>query len=207
VLHQECIPAPGGVVDATGAGDAFRAAFVAALAEERPPRACLRFAAAAGAIAVSRMGAVPSLPARDEAEALSARVVEFMDASFGGDTHVHVRGEGAADAAPAVEALRGGGGAEESGAKGNGSNGDKIEAFPMLFGSRLNSMKDRADLWSGPEGVLGWIARQARCPAPPRPAPPRPAPPRPAPPRPAPPRPAPPRPARRCAAAPGFRAG
>ena len=28
-------------------------AFVAALAEERPPRACLRFAAAAGAIAVT----------------------------------------------------------------------------------------------------------------------------------------------------------
>ena len=35
-------------------------------------------------------------------------------------------------------------------------------AFPLRFASRLNSMADRADLWDGPEGLLGWIARQGQ---------------------------------------------
>jgi sugar phosphate isomerase/epimerase len=30
----------------------------------------------------------------------------------------------------------------------------------MKFGSRLNSMKDRLDLWDGPNDVFGWVARQ-----------------------------------------------
>jgi ribokinase len=57
-------------VDATAAGDAFVGAFAVALAEGRPPAEALRWGNAAGAIAVTRPGAQPSLPTRAEVEAL-----------------------------------------------------------------------------------------------------------------------------------------
>lgn len=60
-------------VDATAAGDAFAAAFAVALTEGSPPRDAVRFASAAGAIAVSRPGASSSLPSRDEVEQLLAQ--------------------------------------------------------------------------------------------------------------------------------------
>lgn len=54
VLRQGCCPIPGAgvMVDETGAGDCFRAAFTVALVEGKPLEECLRFAAAAGAVAV-----------------------------------------------------------------------------------------------------------------------------------------------------------
>ena len=60
------------VVDTTGAGDTFCGALSVALAEGREPEAALRFASAAGALAVTRAGAQPSLPRRDQVEALLA---------------------------------------------------------------------------------------------------------------------------------------
>jgi ribokinase len=60
------------VVDTVGAGDAFVGALAVALAEEMPMLDAMRFAAAAGAIAVTRPGAEPSMPARDEVEQLLA---------------------------------------------------------------------------------------------------------------------------------------
>lgn len=57
-------------VDATGAGDCFVGAIVVALLEGMEPEAALRFACAAGAVAATRPGAQPSLPTRDEVEAL-----------------------------------------------------------------------------------------------------------------------------------------
>jgi len=67
VFKQGIFPVPGGkVVDTTGAGDCFRAAFAVALVEGRPLQECMQFAAAAGSITVSRMGAIPSLPSREE---------------------------------------------------------------------------------------------------------------------------------------------
>ena len=57
-------------VDETAAGDAFRAAFAVALAEGLDERTALRHAAAAGAAAVTKEGAQPSLPTRDERDAL-----------------------------------------------------------------------------------------------------------------------------------------
>jgi ribokinase len=57
-------------VDATGAGDAFVGAVTVALLEGMQPGEALRFACAAGAIAATRAGAQPSLPTRDEVEAL-----------------------------------------------------------------------------------------------------------------------------------------
>jgi len=49
-------------VDTTAAGDAFAGALGAALADGRRMRDALRFASAAGALAVTRPGAQPSLP-------------------------------------------------------------------------------------------------------------------------------------------------
>jgi ribokinase len=58
-------------VDTTGAGDAFTAALVVALLENRAPVEALRFACAAGALAATRAGAQPALPSRDEVLALA----------------------------------------------------------------------------------------------------------------------------------------
>ena len=60
-------------VDATGAGDSFVAAVTVALLEGMEPEAALRFACAAGALAATRAGAQPSLPMRDEVDALCTR--------------------------------------------------------------------------------------------------------------------------------------
>ena len=57
-------------VDATGAGDAFVGAITVALLEGQPVEAALRFACAAGALAATVAGAQPSLPTRDQVEAL-----------------------------------------------------------------------------------------------------------------------------------------
>ena len=56
-------------VDTTAAGDAFCGAFATALAEGKPISYCLKFASAAGALAATKAGAVPSLP--NAAEILS----------------------------------------------------------------------------------------------------------------------------------------
>jgi len=52
------------------AGDAFNGALAAALLEGRSTREALRWAAASGALAVTRAGAMPSMPSRAELEAL-----------------------------------------------------------------------------------------------------------------------------------------
>lgn len=57
-------------VDATGAGDCFVGAICVALLEGMEADEALRFACAAGAIAATRPGAQPSLPTRDEVEAI-----------------------------------------------------------------------------------------------------------------------------------------
>ncbi|MCL4220505.1 MAG: ribokinase [Phycisphaerales bacterium] len=60
------IPAfPVETVDTVGAGDAFAGAFAAAVASNMPTETALRFAAAAGALATTKHGAIPSLPTRD----------------------------------------------------------------------------------------------------------------------------------------------
>lgn len=60
-------------VDATGAGDAFTAALTVAIIEGQQPADALRFACAAGAAAASKAGAQPSLPFRNDVEALLNR--------------------------------------------------------------------------------------------------------------------------------------
>jgi ribokinase len=56
------------VVDTTAAGDAFIGAFAVALAEGRSTREAAEWGNAAGALAVTRAGAQPSLPTRVELE-------------------------------------------------------------------------------------------------------------------------------------------
>ena len=71
-LHLPAYQVP--VVDTTAAGDAFVGAFAVALAEGRPVIEAVRWANAAGALAVTKLGAQPSMPTRAELEA-------FLDAT------------------------------------------------------------------------------------------------------------------------------
>ncbi|MFG2886165.1 ribokinase [Streptomyces sp. NPDC048297] len=64
------VPAPQvTAVDSTGAGDTFAGALAVALAEEKPVREALSWAAAAAALSVQREGASVSMPYRPEIEA------------------------------------------------------------------------------------------------------------------------------------------
>jgi ribokinase len=68
-LRGERIPAfPANVVDTTGAGDAFTAAFAVALAEGKDEREAVRWGCAAGAHMVEHQGVVPGLPTREQLE-------------------------------------------------------------------------------------------------------------------------------------------
>ena len=60
-------------VDGTAAGDAFTACLVVSRLEGREWEEALRRACVAGAIAASRPGAQPSLPAADEIDGMLAR--------------------------------------------------------------------------------------------------------------------------------------
>ncbi|MFJ4789200.1 ribokinase [Streptomyces sp. NPDC088794] len=63
------VPAPEvTAIDSTGAGDTFVGALAVALAEERPIREALKWAAAAAALSVQRPGASASMPYRSEIE-------------------------------------------------------------------------------------------------------------------------------------------
>lgn len=64
---------PAHIVDTTAAGDAFVGAFAVGITEGKSMLEAARFGNAAGAIAVSRAGAQPSLPQREEVEELLER--------------------------------------------------------------------------------------------------------------------------------------
>jgi ribokinase len=71
---RAAIPAyPVEAVDTTAAGDAFNGAFAVALALGAGALDAAQFATAAAAISVTRHGAAPSMPTRDEVEAFMAR--------------------------------------------------------------------------------------------------------------------------------------
>jgi ribokinase len=59
-------------VDTVAAGDAFNGALAVAFAEGRPLRSAIVFAAAAGALATTKRGAVGAMPRRAEVEALAS---------------------------------------------------------------------------------------------------------------------------------------
>ncbi|MBN8629695.1 MAG: ribokinase [Rhodobacterales bacterium] len=65
--HDLVVPAPAvEVVDTTGAGDSFNAAFAVALGEGKPLVEAVRWGVAAGAHACTRLGVIPSMPRRAE---------------------------------------------------------------------------------------------------------------------------------------------
>jgi ribokinase len=66
------VPPPVDAVDGTAAGDAFTACLLVSLLERRSREESLRRACAAGALAVSRAGAQPSLPTASEVDAILA---------------------------------------------------------------------------------------------------------------------------------------
>jgi ribokinase len=67
-MHSPAFPVK--AVDTTAAGDVFNAALAVALNEGRPMAAALRFANAAGAMSVTRLGAQASVPSRKEVDQL-----------------------------------------------------------------------------------------------------------------------------------------
>jgi sugar/nucleoside kinase (ribokinase family) len=64
--HVAALPVD--VIDTTGAGDVFRAAFIHALLQSQSPAEILKFAAAAAALSCSRDGAMTSVPALSEVQ-------------------------------------------------------------------------------------------------------------------------------------------
>jgi ribokinase len=64
---------PVAAVDTTAAGDVHCGTLAVALVEGRPVVEAVRFANAAAALSVTRLGAQPSAPRRDEIEALLSR--------------------------------------------------------------------------------------------------------------------------------------
>lgn len=148
------------VVDETGAGDCYRAAFaVARIIEGCDPKEAMLFASAAGSCSVEVHGAVPSTPDRDriaerlrsndtidcESRPLQTSVLSSSDFPRGGGS--------AYESLTCTKKLHrtafvGRGGAVND----SGSNAHESHtSFPFLIGSRLNSMKDRPDLWRDQE--------------------------------------------------------
>jgi len=173
--HVICEPAKrlaSQVVDETGAGDCFRAAFAVAIAERgsslTPPslsldilRMCMKFASAAGACSVERSGAVPSTPSR-----------QMVDDRCSGSVSDHGRAHNESELQsahdPTADSVlnipRGDGLLRSDGLPRDAKEfyRDESDSFPFLIGSRLNSMKDRPELWSGPlETPKDYMKRQA----------------------------------------------
>jgi ribokinase len=71
VVHRPAIRVE--VIDTTAAGDAFAGTFAARLAAGADAGDALRWAVAAGALAVTTLGAAPSIPARSDVERLLDR--------------------------------------------------------------------------------------------------------------------------------------
>ena len=62
------------IVDTTGAGDCFTASFVTQLLEGKQIEEVLAYSTAAAYLCISRFGAMPSLPTKEEVEGLLKRI-------------------------------------------------------------------------------------------------------------------------------------
>ena len=151
VLTQPALPAD--AVDATAAGDASRAAFAAALLEGAPLAAgALVRAVAAGALAVEKRGAVPSLPRRADVAARLAAAGLTPDERLA--TVADGGGEAGAGLWGALKALWRAAVGVARKVEAHGGSGGGGAAEPVLS-SRLNSMRARPDLAAEGEGGPG----------------------------------------------------
>jgi ribokinase len=66
------------VTDTTGAGDAFNSGFAVAMAEGRSIVDAVRFGVVCGGLACTKLGVIPSLPARAVADALYAHALQTL---------------------------------------------------------------------------------------------------------------------------------
>ena len=145
------------VVDETGAGDCYRAAFAVALVMEGcEPEEAMRFATAAGSCSVEVNGAVPSTPSRNRIEerlkSKNTNNSKSISIPRGGDRKSASSPCANNNHNPAFMSR-------------GGSANDGIEdatRFPFLIGSRLNSMKDRPELWKadGCRSPRDYVIRQ-----------------------------------------------
>jgi len=145
VHWQAALPPPqgGAVVDETGAGDAFRAAFAVRFAEGAAIAECLAFAACAGAHAVSRLGAYA--PPRSACDGTGVH----DDIEAGGEEY-------------GTCSTAGPGGASSCEASSSKNPPAASPRRSLLFSTRLNSMKVRPELaGGGATGTPGLIARAA----------------------------------------------
>jgi len=155
IVYQPACKLPSHIppVDETGAGDCFRAAFAVALSEctaspeeisDDVLRKCMQLASAAGALAVTVPGAVPSIPSRLDVDALYHASFESIEE----EETINVRGGSAT-------------GIQDTESNDTPSIGNKYKC-PLQFGSRLNSMKDQPHLApTHPQTVRGWVSRQS----------------------------------------------
>jgi ribokinase len=70
VITKHIPPFKVDVVDTTAAGDAFIAGFASALLENKALEEAVRYGSACGALAVTKFGAQPSLPTKEEVQRL-----------------------------------------------------------------------------------------------------------------------------------------
>jgi len=73
IIEQPAIP-PRKIVDTTGAGDCFTAAFAVALAEGKGFADAMLFGSAAATLCLEKKGAMPSMPSRAETDELLRRI-------------------------------------------------------------------------------------------------------------------------------------
>jgi ribokinase len=62
------------ILDTTGAGDCFTASFATQLVEGKNIKESLKFASASAYVAITRIGAMPSLPSRDDVDKVLTRI-------------------------------------------------------------------------------------------------------------------------------------
>ena len=94
MFDKQIVPAlSDSVVDTTAAGDAFAGAIAVRWAETNDLQESIRFASAAGALAVSRIGAQPSLPVRSEIlQLLPRRILENCRCGRGSEPSINALG-------------------------------------------------------------------------------------------------------------------
>jgi ribokinase len=172
VLTQAAFPVPGGkVVDGTAAGDAFRAAFAVALVEGLPVEQCMEFAAAAGAVAVSRLGAVPSLPTRKEILEIlvTHSTSRFRFDNTPSDLQIGQRKEEKEEKESTTGELNGkscssDGGTDTCSPQYSSSSPSMDSfSFPLKFASRVNSMQSASP--SSSNSVVDWISLRGGIPS------------------------------------------